>query len=109
MTHTEFDTERMRNPNLIVTCGGAQCTALALARGCYQRALLTGRETLSGAGLQGKARVYSAHYQGSRANLLERLTDAGVEWSEVCGHHGKRILVLGPVPAAPAPAEQAAA
>lgn len=45
----------------------------ALARGSYQRALLRGSATWSGAELQGKAKRYSAQYHESRGNLLSRL------------------------------------
>ena len=70
--------------------------ALACARGSYQRALLQGRESLSGSTLRGKASRYGNKYAESRDNLLRRMTDAGVEW---CEHRtlrsGRRVLVIG--------------
>lgn len=50
--------------------------AFAAARGCYQEALLSGREAWSGAGLHGAARKYSARYASSRVGLLDRLAEA---------------------------------
>lgn len=47
--------------------------ALELARGCYQRDLLTGRVSWSGSGLRGKASKWSASYAGSRYALIDRL------------------------------------
>lgn len=46
---------------------------LLVARGSYQRALLSGAEAWSGATLKGKARSYGKHYKYSRQNLLNRL------------------------------------
>ena len=70
--------------------------ALACARGSYQRALLQGRESLSGSTLRGKASRYGNKYALSRDNLLRRMTDANVEW---CEHRtlrsGRRVLVIG--------------
>lgn len=100
MTKDEFNAELACNPHLIVTCQAAQDAALAQARGCYQRALLTGYETLSGAGLRGKANSYAARYAASRRSLFERMDAAGIPFFEARGRYGKRILVLGPVPTA---------
>ena len=69
--------------------------ALLLARGCYQRALLSGSEALSGATLRGRAKSYGARYAESRRNLLSRCRQAGLAISERRGSHGKRILVIG--------------
>ncbi len=52
--------------------------ALKLARGHYQRDVLFGRETLSGAGLQGRAAEYGARYKESRCGLLTRCKRAGL-------------------------------
>lgn len=68
--------------------------ALRLAKGCYQRALIMGREALSGATLSGKAASYGAHYARSRRNLMARLRAAGLAEEQV-GAHGKRFLVVG--------------
>ncbi len=51
--------------------------AFNTARGCYQNALLSGREPWSGAGLQGMAQTYAGGYARSRAALLTRLNAAG--------------------------------
>jgi len=72
--------------------------ALKLAKGCYQRALLLGNESLSGSTLRGKAASYSGSYARSRQALLDRLSSKGVHWSEEKGPRGKRILVLGRAP-----------
>lgn len=78
-----------------VTNPTAFTAALALARGCYQRNLLRGIESLSGATLRGKAALYGAHYAASRQNLLDRMTAAGVPWYERRGDYGRRVLVVG--------------
>jgi hypothetical protein len=72
--------------------------ALHLARGCYQRNLLLGWESLSGSTLRGKASHYGRMYALSRRHLLQRLTQAGIPWSEVKQARGKRVLVLGQPP-----------
>lgn len=69
--------------------------AMKLARGVYQRALLSGEHNLSGSTLKGKAFRYCGRYARSRANLLARMTKAGIPWYEVKGTHGKRVLVIG--------------
>ncbi|NIO67515.1 MAG: hypothetical protein GTN71_00245 [Anaerolineae bacterium] len=48
----------------------------AQAKGPYQRDLLDGGESWSGASLAGKASNYGAVYARSRANLLARINDA---------------------------------
>lgn len=69
--------------------------ALSLARGCYQRAIVTGRARLSGADLRGRARKWSASYARSRAALLRRLrADARLVVREERGAHGLRILTI---------------
>lgn len=68
--------------------------ALALARGCYQRNVILGREAISGSTLRGKARRYSTRYYLSRRNLFARLVKAGLVVDEERGEHGKRILVI---------------
>jgi hypothetical protein len=74
---------------------GALETALSVARGCYQRNLLRGVESLSGSTLRGVAASYGYHYARSRKNLLARVRAVGVDVSEERGERGKRILVLG--------------
>lgn len=73
----------------------AHAVALSCARGCYQRNLLRGRESLSGSTLRGKARRFGGRYAASRESLLSRVRAAGVAVSETRGQHGARILVLG--------------
>ena len=72
--------------------------ALELAKGSYQRDLLLGYESLSGATLRGTAKNWGARYAESRANLLSRIRQAGIAVSERTGDHGKRILVIGKYP-----------
>ena len=72
--------------------------ALRAARGCYQEAIILGREALSGATLRGKARSYAARYAASRRNLLGRLPSVGVRVTERRDAHGKRVLVLRCMP-----------
>jgi len=79
----------------IVTDSAALDSALKLARGTYQEALLLGRESLSGSTLKGKASRYAGRYRASRDNLLARMSAAGVPWTEIRGDHNKRILVIG--------------
>jgi hypothetical protein len=68
-------------------------TALACARGCYQRNILNGFEAISGSTLKGKARSYGFHYAESRRNLLARLTNAGIFWNLTRGR--RHVLVIG--------------
>lgn len=72
-----------------------QATALKLARGQYQRALLQGEEALSGSTLKGTARSWGASYARSRKSLLDQLTSNNVPWGVRVGDKGRRILVLG--------------
>lgn len=62
--------------------------AMALARGSYQRNLVTGYETLGGSTLHGKARQYGGHYRKSADNLIERLRRHGVKFSIRLGPRG---------------------
>ncbi len=77
---------------------GAYEAARKLARGCYQRNLLDGVESLSGSTLKGKAAKYSSRYARSRANYLDRLKTAGIQIDERRGPKGKRILIIGRPP-----------
>lgn len=67
-----------------------------VARGTYQRALLSGDARWSGADLQGKARRYGGRYKASRDAVLARLRAIvpGVS-VQPTGKHGLRVLVLG--------------
>ena len=69
--------------------------ALALCKGCYQRDLIMGYESLSGATLKGKAKNFGGKYRDSRKSILSRMTLAGIPWHETKGKHNKRILVIG--------------
>jgi len=55
----------------------------ACARGCYQAALLAGRQNWAGSDLSGKANKYGSHYARSRAGLIARIEDAiaDYDWS----------------------------
>jgi hypothetical protein len=66
--------------------------ALQLARGCYQRAILTGDARISGSDLRGRASKYGVHYSHSRTKLLNRLTTAGIEWRIATREHGLKVL-----------------
>jgi hypothetical protein len=81
--------------HIIVKNLEAQAEALKLARGCYQYALLTGGESLSGSTLRGKAANFSSRYKMSRENLISRCISAGIKISETTGNNNKRILVIG--------------
>jgi len=82
-------------PTLAVTREAYE-KALACARGRYQRALIEGYQTWSGADLTGTAANYRGRYSESRDNLLRRMTHAGVPWAEVrVGHCRRRCVVIG--------------
>jgi hypothetical protein len=66
----------------------------SLARGCYQRALLEGREAWSGATLAGKAKSYWGHYERSRNNLVKRIQRAGFSAEFCLVGHGRRIHLV---------------
>ena len=85
----------MNNPNIIIVDEEQHKKALSLAKGCFQENLLNGYECLSLATLKGNAKKYGGRYRESVNNLLDRLTNNGVLWSEQSGHHNKRILVIG--------------
>lgn len=59
--------------------------ALGLARGCYQRSVLTGEASLSGAELKGEARRWSSKYRVSRLNLISRLKANNIPFKVVGG------------------------
>jgi hypothetical protein len=69
--------------------------ALQLSNGCYQSAILTGSEALSGATLRGKAKRYGDRYARSAASILARCQSAGLAVRESRGLHNKRIVVIG--------------
>jgi len=84
----------------------ALSAALSVARGRYQRAVLRGTESLSGATLTGRAAQYSGRYAESRRHLLARLTAAGITWSIVSAPELRReyraqlVMAGQPIPAA---------
>jgi len=91
LTAADFD----GGPTLVVRPDAFE-VALTCARGHYQRALLHGWQTWSGADLTGAASRYRGRYATSRDNLLRRMTRAGVPWAEVrVGHGRRRCVVLG--------------
>ena len=69
--------------------------ALKLCRGSYQRSLLFGSHSLSGATLRGKAKRYGGRYAYSAAMLMARLANAGLAVREERRAHGKRVVVIG--------------
>jgi len=70
--------------------------AMRQARGTYQRDLLDGYQTWSGADLRGRAASYSVHYRNSRDNLLRRCKAAGLTVTSVTGPHGRRdVHIVG--------------
>lgn len=72
--------------------------ALRVARGRYQRALVTGDALLSGADLQGAAKKYSSSYTRSRNQLLDRLIGAGIHFA-IAGRSGPpRYVVVRFIP-----------
>lgn len=68
--------------------------ALKLCKGVYQRNLLMGRERLSGASLQGRAKSYIGRYRQSGQNLLKRLQANGLNVTEVIGKHNRREILI---------------
>ena len=85
----------MTGPYAIHKNDKAVQAALKLARGPYQRDIITGHEAMSGATLTGKAAEYGGKYKESRDNLIARLRAGGVPVAETRGAHNKRILVIG--------------
>lgn len=57
--------------------GVALDSVLPLARGRYQRRLLSGRAEWSGSDLRGRARHWSSGYWRSRVGLCQRIEAAG--------------------------------
>ena len=64
-------------------------------RSAYQRGLLLGSQSLSGATLKPSQRISWHTFKRTRDKLLERMTDAAVPWREARGPRGKRILIVG--------------
>lgn len=78
------------------TPGAARTAALKLARGDYQRGIITGEYAWSGADLRGTAKSYAGRYRKSREALLERILEAGIPARiETVNRHGKLALVFG--------------
>ena len=75
-------------------------TALSVARGCWQRNVIRGTETLGGSTLRGRAKSYSGRYQASGCALLARLRAERIPHHVVLGplggYHSAR-LVIDPV------------
>jgi hypothetical protein len=72
-------------------------TALMLARGCWQRDVILGRETLGGSTLRGKAKSYAGKYQKSGVSLRRRLERANVphhvKYGPRGGYHSARLVI----------------
>lgn len=81
----------------LIAPGVDQESLYKCARGCYQVALLNGRQAWSGATLRGRAKSYGIHYARSRRNLINRITKLGVKVDWAVGKYGKRVLVVGKV------------
>lgn len=66
-----------------------------LAKGCFQRGLIRGRDSISLATLKGKAKKYGAHYRRSADNFITRLSaHPSLIVREVIGDHNRRELVV---------------
>lgn len=59
--------------------------ALSQARGCYQRNVVRGAQSLSGSDLKGKAKRWSGRYTVSRDNLLSRIRSASIPFRIIGG------------------------
>jgi hypothetical protein len=71
---------------------------LHMARGIYQYRLLLGKQRISGADLQGKAKNYSTKYQHSRMNLLSRLRSCGYHCRIISKKYNKlHLYIIGDV------------
>jgi hypothetical protein len=77
---------------IIVFEKAAQTAAMALAEGHFQMGLLTGTNDLS---LSNLSKKWAGSYAKSRANLLNRMTEAGIVWGEAGLQRGYRVLALG--------------
>jgi hypothetical protein len=69
-------------------------SALKLARGSYQRAILRGEQCLSGADLRGNAKSYIGKYRKSSQNLIARCQAAGLNVFESVGRNNRRELII---------------
>jgi len=80
----------------VLTDSEFEARILPLARGCYQRSLLQGREYWSGSSLRGKAKTYGVHYYNSACNLIKRIREAGYQASYLYDteEHGAKKLVI---------------
>lgn len=96
MTNEQIENE-IKTPGTYTVHADAEQVerALKCARGRYQINVIQGVESLSGATLTGTAALYGGHYAVSRTNLLDRMTAAGVVWSERRGPNNRRVLVIG--------------
>lgn len=67
-----------------------------LARGSYQRNLVTGHETWNGSSLRGRSRSWGWKYADSRWAFLTRLSSCGIDVRPI----GKGSVVIGELDAA---------
>lgn len=92
------DTETLSAPLHVDTkwarvSAAAYATALAQARGCYQRAVIAGKEAISGSTLRGTAASYGGHYARSRKTLIARLRKAGLS-VEIVKEDRRHVLIV---------------
>lgn len=85
-------------PSTILLDRDSQIIAAQVARGVYQRSLVSGTARWSGADLRGRAGRYSARYRDSRGSLVAALRAAGLSlvWAE--DKAGRQILVVAAEP-----------
>lgn len=69
--------------------------ALNIAKGSYQTSIVTGRESLSGSTLTGKAASHGGSYKTSRLSLFARLRAENVEHYVLREKTGKLVLCWG--------------
>jgi hypothetical protein len=68
--------------------------AKLLARRSFQLAVLFGSESMSGADLQGNAKLYIGKYRQSAQNFITRCKLHGLNVYEVRGKRNRRELVI---------------
>lgn len=85
-------------PSTILLDRDSEIISAQVARGTYQRSLVSGTARWSGADLRGRAGLYSARYRDSRGSLVAALRAAGlsVVWAE--DKAGRQILVVAAEP-----------
>ncbi len=69
-----------------------QALALNLCRGSYQRAIVEGRQRISGSDLKGKAARFSGRYSVSRDAILYRMKRARIPFTIERPKHGVHYI-----------------